>query len=211
MPVELQQTAQELGDAPRLRDAAARRVRLLRVEHLADRADARRRSGGRSRPSRARRALRDVVRDERAAARRCTARSASSTRCPGGTRHRASADRRGSCACSRDVTRESERRPTGVSSSRSTVVDDRGPVRGREHRMRQRDREQLVRAARRIVAALAVDDVVRGGCLAGSRTAVERSVRAIRVLGDARAASLVAASSRAQPLHQARARCTRAR
>ena len=35
-----QQASQQLGDAPRLRDAAAGAIRLLGIEHLADIADA---------------------------------------------------------------------------------------------------------------------------------------------------------------------------
>ena len=76
--------------------------------------------------------------------------------------------------------------------------------------MVERDREHLIRPARRIVALLAVDDVVEIAALGVPEAALNESARAVGVrrqidVGRRRRAR------RSQSSQQAAARCTRAR
>ena len=73
------------------------------------------------------------------------------------------------------------------------------PARAVEHRMVERDREQLVRPARRIVAVLAVDDVVEIAALLVPEALVERLARALGVLAEIAASSPLAVARAVQP------------
>ena len=163
-----QRAAQHLGDAPRLRDAAARRERRLGVEDLADRADARFvEVRARSRRAAARAPSRRP--DAPSARRRRTGRSARPRRCPGDRPRRARAGRRSTSPCSRRWPGASERRPTGVSSRSRDDLHDRLPSALRSSTGWSSEIANTWFGRQRgIVAVLAVDDVVE--VAAGRRT-----------------------------------------
>src|ERR1043166_1180855 len=62
------------------------------------------------------------------------------------------------------------------------LFDDGGPVRFVEHGVTQGNGEELVRAARRVVAMLTVHDIEKMAALGGPETTVEGFTRAVGVL-----------------------------
>ena len=136
--------------APRLRDAAARRVGRFGVEDLADRCRCPRRTGARGIASSSCRAPTRIA-DAPAATRRRSGRSAMATPCPGGTPRRASAGLRGSSAVSGCPARACAGRTASGAARCTTSIT--GCQRRSSRTGRQRDREDLVRPDAGVVAA----------------------------------------------------------